>query len=71
MRNTAARRQELRLQRLREAIGGRKSVTPLEVFVGLGLAPHLFNKAADEQIREALAKIGFTKPDPDAYVLPA
>lgn len=30
------RQRALRLERLRQAIGGRASFTPLEVFVGLG-----------------------------------
>lgn len=70
-RDSQARRQELRLERLRQAIGGRTSVTPLEVFVALGYSAHLFSRGADEHIRAALAEVGFVKPAPDAWVRPA
>ncbi len=58
-RDTEARRQKLRLERLRQAIGGRTSVTPLEVFVALGLPAHLFDRNSDERIRAVLAEVGF------------
>jgi hypothetical protein len=67
-RESIARQRELRLERLRQAIGGRTSVTPLEVFVALGYPAHLFGRSADEYIRAALAEVGFKKPAPDAWV---
>lgn len=56
-------RQAHRLERLRRAIGGRTSVTPIEVFTGLGYPPHLFDRSSAEYIRAALAEIGFTRAD--------
>lgn len=65
----AERQRALRLERLRRAIGGRTSFTPLEVFVGLGYPAHLFDRRTAEKLREALVEFGYAPTD--TWSLPA
>lgn len=63
------RQQALRRERLLQAIGGRTSFTPLEVFVGLGYPPHMFDRRTAEKLRAALVEFGYAPTD--TWSLPA